>query len=1005
MASEGTADAGGTVKEKEAVWEPLMRDLETEARRRHNAVDMIEASWDPLSAATATKLAKHHQLAHPPSAAPTNVAEEPFDPLSRHIAAHAATDPLSQASDPLSRAAANRTNSSIPGSSGTPKGVGAMYDDEDGSVSGKATFVPWTTRKALIVQNFTTTGTIQMPSFVSVEVAKAGRGANALQARVQAIDDSVEDEVSSVRYNAREYVTHMTALNDELARAWNNEERVKALKMAIECARLLSNTSTPQFYPSLFVLVTEILDTFGRLVFERIKQKGLTPEGKLKMRVQDFGPRDVTEEARETCKNWFYKVASIRELVPRLYMEIAIIRCNQFLYGYAEFDDTLRRLTSMIRGIGDPLLAIYARAYLVRKSHDIDPSLQTPIGHCFSDGVATTRQLASEFWRQSITSETKMEMEAYCELWLPAWDWILHVYGQRASLDDTMGVLREYATMGAPALNTTQQNKTLETTQPKPGGRVVLESILTNLPPAHLSGVAVQLVTLINEEVVRDSKESPNGKSMQLFRLLGKCLLAHAPPEELRRPLLNEIWKHVTNMTDALAYVKIATVYVEYVTKYFGDREINVVLGDVIRHVGKDRSKVELQNPLRDCALGVLRHYSDFVQVVALEAFMPLVDLLQGASQVAVHKEMLRLFNHHPAPGGHDPMIVHTAFSLAKSTHDSIDSMSLDDSRREASELICAFVGKIDFGNDLEQHLNFLVDGRRFLVKLDLVTKALIMWVFQLISKANRKVGMQHTRRTLAFVKACLAFAHVTICAVEDKVWQLYTLQLGGQMALGLGLLSHADSFFKAAINLITDLPTLPSPPTDAALVTIVASYAAVLVVAPGHPEQGPFFLVQGLLNAIREYPWGSQGCLLQCYAHMISLLCALAQAKVPVTYKMDLVEGNDVLFARDSAYVEELREMLEKIVQHVVEALPATKDGAVALMVLNNFLTTAQLSPQAAGQVWEIYAMAKRVCTSSVDRQHLKNTVSYCREVLGEREATKGARLYQELARKMVSR
>jgi len=107
-----------------------------------------------------------------------------------------------------------------------------------------------------------------------------------------------------------------------------------------------------QFYPSLFVLVTEILDTFGRLVFERIKQKGLTPEGKLKMRVQDFGPRDVTEEARETCKNWFYKVASIRELVPRLYMEIAIIRCNQFLYGYAEFDDTLRRLTSMIRGIG-----------------------------------------------------------------------------------------------------------------------------------------------------------------------------------------------------------------------------------------------------------------------------------------------------------------------------------------------------------------------------------------------------------------------------------------------------------------------------------------------------------------------------------------------------------------------------------------------------------------------------------------------------------------------------
>ena len=41
------------------------------------------------------------------------------------------------------------------------------------------------------------------------------------------------------------------------------------------------------------------------------------------------------------------------------------------------------------------------------------------------------------------------------------------------------------------------------------------------------------------------------------------------------------------------------------------------------------------------------------------------------------------------------------------------------------------------------------------------------------------QVGMQHSRRTMAFVKACLAYANVTICAVEDKVLQLHTLLLG----------------------------------------------------------------------------------------------------------------------------------------------------------------------------------------------------------------------------------
>lgn len=61
----------------------------------------------------------------------------------------------------------------------------------------------------------------------------------------------------------QEYVKRITELNKELTVAWEGSQRVKALKIVIQCAKLLADTAVIKFYPSKFVLITDILDTFG----------------------------------------------------------------------------------------------------------------------------------------------------------------------------------------------------------------------------------------------------------------------------------------------------------------------------------------------------------------------------------------------------------------------------------------------------------------------------------------------------------------------------------------------------------------------------------------------------------------------------------------------------------------------------------------------------------------------------------------------------------------------
>lgn len=189
-----------------------------------------------------------------------------------------------------------------------------------------------------------------------------------MQSKLEQLDYFEEGSQQKFDLSQVEYMKRIDYLNRELVSAWTSEQRVKSLKIAIQCAKMLSDTEVLQFYPSKFVLITEILDVFGVLVYERLRRKAfyIRPGTKTPTALpHNFTPDMVHETAKETCRNWFYKIASIRELVPRIYVEMAILKSYSFLTS-SEYSAALMRLTHMIRGIGNPLVSLYARCYLCR---------------------------------------------------------------------------------------------------------------------------------------------------------------------------------------------------------------------------------------------------------------------------------------------------------------------------------------------------------------------------------------------------------------------------------------------------------------------------------------------------------------------------------------------------------------------------------------------------------------------------------------------------------------
>ncbi|CAH8347235.1 unnamed protein product [Eruca vesicaria subsp. sativa] len=708
------------------------------------------------------------------------------------------------------------------------------------------------------------------------------------------------DETAKVM-DQQEYLAKVRELIDGITKAWQAEDRVTSLKLSIKVTKLLMDTTVLQFYPTVFVVVTDMLDMIGDMVWERIKEKAEHDvDGTVICTLpNDFQASDICLEARETCYNWFCKVGSVRELLPRIYLELAILPCWRFLINQPR--EVLDRLVMMVRGLADPLASLYCRLYMVHRMQKLGFCNSGYLIKCIKDiEDVLTPILADKEGCSYITDDKKLLFN----LMEPAIEYVMKcllLTGRQEN--NVLGMLEE---LGFGRNNSQSSENSSHVS-------ILLHHLLKELPSELVSSQAMEILRMI-----KCSKDCSFSQVLN-YRLLGSKLCEGRSQAGFLSSFVNEVMQAASQYQALYDYLRIMDAYVDLLLQNKMETHLNALLDDIVTLARDKFLSEEEQASLQSIILKLLSHFEDLQKVLSLNHFIEILDLMSGTSKKIVNMHLLSMGTRN----GFcicESTTVQLLFEVSQGLYDATDFVNIkDDDNRQTSHLISRFVEMVDYGTERERHLLFLAECRDAFNGIHELKETLVRSSNTLAVKAL-KAGNKH----INFVKSCLAFSEVTIPSVTIPTKQLNLYLETAEVALLGGLISHSDGLVMSAVECLENVtPTDGLKSVDADnMASAVCRLCSFLVMVPGNPEKGMLEILKSIFSATCSSSWAMPRLKMKILCAIISLLSTLSQDNLPYRSANPEIIGNDLLFFGDSSYKNELVSWTQLVVGELVEAI-----------------------------------------------------------------------------------
>ncbi|XP_021287820.1 UPF0505 protein isoform X3 [Herrania umbratica] len=720
----------------------------------------------------------------------------------------------------------------------------------------------WTSFKRFLMQRFPVSKMISVSS-MSNTIVRSGKAyeKSSTSMHLEELDDIEKSSEEGAKVITRqEYVSRLHELKDEINRAWHAEDRVTSLKLSIKVARLLTDTSVSNFYPTLFVLATDVLDMLGDMVWERIRQKAeFTEDGtkRCSLPAENFGASDVCIDAKETCYNWFCKVGSIQELLPHIYLELAILPCWRFLIEQPA--ESLQRLVMMTRGLADPLASAYCRLYLAHRALKFPMYDTGYLITCVNDiKLVFTWISSAKEAAHGCFADSKRSLVGLME---PAIEFIMKCIFNDASLRRVGQVLVELG------LGRSQE----ELFGGSPCVSIVLHHLLKELPTDVVSSHTMDILHLI-----KCSNDYSYDQCLN-YRLLGLRLCEQISQIGTVDAVVNEVMQ-VVSPYGLDEYLKVVEAYLDILLQNQMDGQLRTILEGILKLAcDKVIAEDELAG-LQSILVKLLSHFKDLENVFSLNHFLQILDLMHGSSRSIVNMHILDMATRNGYV--RDPTTIQLLFEISQALHDDTDlaNMKNDDNQQQA-RLISRFVRMVDHGAEYEGHLAFLVECRGAFGSIIELKEFLVHSSNCLATKAL-KDGKKH----LSFVKSCIAFSEVTIPSILGHIKQLHLYLETAEVALLGGFVSHCDGLIDSAISCLQSFDWMEGSRVAVdsdGILSFIRKLCSLLVMVPGNPEVGILHIPKSILSLIHSRSW-SPSMKTRIFCAIVSLSATLSQGRLP---------------------------------------------------------------------------------------------------------------------------